>query len=65
MWFCKQQFVDCSVCLYVFSHSYCNCTDRGMPVPEAELLYMQEVERMEGYGQESFQAKVNICWANC
>lgn len=30
---------------------------RGMPVPEAELLYMQEVERMEGYGQESFQAK--------
>ncbi|XP_026789794.1 tyrosine-protein phosphatase non-receptor type 21 isoform X2 [Pangasianodon hypophthalmus] len=30
---------------------------RGMPVPEAELLYMQEVEKMEGYGQESFQAK--------
>ncbi|XP_058254897.1 tyrosine-protein phosphatase non-receptor type 21 isoform X1 [Hemibagrus wyckioides] len=30
---------------------------RGMPVQEAELLYMQEVEKMEGYGQESFQAK--------
>ncbi|KAM9465857.1 tyrosine-protein phosphatase non-receptor type 21 isoform 2-T2 [Clarias gariepinus] len=30
---------------------------RGMPVPEAELLYIQEVEKMEGYGQESFHAK--------
>ncbi|XP_060735462.1 tyrosine-protein phosphatase non-receptor type 21 isoform X2 [Tachysurus vachellii] len=30
---------------------------RGLPVQEAELLYMQEVEKMEGYGQESFQAK--------
>lgn len=30
-----------------------------MPVAEAELLYMQEVEKMEGYGQESFPAKVN------
>uniref|UniRef100_A0A674N3X7 Tyrosine-protein phosphatase non-receptor type n=1 Tax=Takifugu rubripes TaxID=31033 RepID=A0A674N3X7_TAKRU len=26
----------------------------------AEMLYMQEVEKMEGYGQESFQAKVNL-----
>lgn len=32
---------------------------RGMPIPEAELLYMQEVEKMDGYGQESFHAKVN------
>ncbi|XP_061090132.1 tyrosine-protein phosphatase non-receptor type 21 isoform X2 [Conger conger] len=30
---------------------------RGLPVPEAEMLYMQEVEKMEGYGQESYQAK--------
>lgn len=30
---------------------------RGLPMPEAEMLYMQEVEKMEGYGQESFQAK--------
>ncbi|XP_029686359.1 tyrosine-protein phosphatase non-receptor type 21 isoform X1 [Takifugu rubripes] len=30
---------------------------RGLPAPEAEMLYMQEVEKMEGYGQESFQAK--------
>uniref|UniRef100_A0AAX7TL76 Tyrosine-protein phosphatase non-receptor type n=1 Tax=Astatotilapia calliptera TaxID=8154 RepID=A0AAX7TL76_ASTCA len=27
--------------------------------PEAEMLYMQEVEKMEGYGQETFQAKDN------
>ncbi|XP_062863723.1 tyrosine-protein phosphatase non-receptor type 21 isoform X2 [Trichomycterus rosablanca] len=32
---------------------------RGMPIPEAEMLYMQEVEKMDGYGQESFQAKDN------
>ncbi|XP_030627519.1 tyrosine-protein phosphatase non-receptor type 21 [Chanos chanos] len=30
---------------------------RGLPAPEAEMLYMQEVEKMEGYGQESFHAK--------
>ncbi|XP_019909842.2 tyrosine-protein phosphatase non-receptor type 21 isoform X3 [Esox lucius] len=30
---------------------------RGLPAPEAELLYMQEVEKMEGYGQESTPAK--------
>ncbi|KAM6973397.1 tyrosine-protein phosphatase non-receptor type 21 isoform 2-T2 [Aplochiton taeniatus] len=30
---------------------------RGLPAPEAEMLYMQEVEKMEGYGQESYQAK--------
>lgn len=35
-----------------------------MPVQEAELLYMQEVEKMEGYGQESFQAKVKYCCTN-
>uniref|UniRef100_A0A7N8Y555 Tyrosine-protein phosphatase non-receptor type n=1 Tax=Mastacembelus armatus TaxID=205130 RepID=A0A7N8Y555_9TELE len=32
---------------------------RGLPAPEAEMLYMQEVEKMEGYGQESYQAKDN------
>ncbi|XP_041927588.1 tyrosine-protein phosphatase non-receptor type 21 isoform X1 [Alosa sapidissima] len=32
---------------------------RGLPAPEAELLYMQEVEKMEGYGQETYQAKDN------
>ncbi|XP_017272584.1 tyrosine-protein phosphatase non-receptor type 21 isoform X2 [Kryptolebias marmoratus] len=30
---------------------------RGLPASEAEMLYMQEVEKMEGYGQESYQAK--------
>uniref|UniRef100_A0A673L5Y5 Tyrosine-protein phosphatase non-receptor type n=1 Tax=Sinocyclocheilus rhinocerous TaxID=307959 RepID=A0A673L5Y5_9TELE len=30
---------------------------RGLSAPEAELLYMQEVEKMEGYGGESVQAK--------
>ncbi|XP_029349587.1 tyrosine-protein phosphatase non-receptor type 21 isoform X2 [Echeneis naucrates] len=30
---------------------------RGLSAPEAEMLYMQEVEKMEGYGQESYQAK--------
>ncbi|XP_051247450.1 tyrosine-protein phosphatase non-receptor type 21 isoform X2 [Dicentrarchus labrax] len=30
---------------------------RGLSIPEAEMLYMQEVEKMEGYGQESYQAK--------
>uniref|UniRef100_A0A667YXQ7 Tyrosine-protein phosphatase non-receptor type n=1 Tax=Myripristis murdjan TaxID=586833 RepID=A0A667YXQ7_9TELE len=32
-------------------------TYRGLSAPEAEMLYMQEVEKMEGYGQESYQAK--------
>ncbi|XP_023208880.1 tyrosine-protein phosphatase non-receptor type 21 isoform X1 [Xiphophorus maculatus] len=32
---------------------------RGFPAPEAEMLYMQEVEKLEGYGQESYQAKDN------
>uniref|UniRef100_A0A3Q1BLH7 Tyrosine-protein phosphatase non-receptor type n=1 Tax=Amphiprion ocellaris TaxID=80972 RepID=A0A3Q1BLH7_AMPOC len=30
---------------------------RGLSAAEAEMLYMQEVEKMEGYGQESYQAK--------
>ncbi|XP_072313427.1 tyrosine-protein phosphatase non-receptor type 21 isoform X2 [Eucyclogobius newberryi] len=30
---------------------------RGLSAPEAEMLYMQEVEKTEGYGQEGFQAK--------
>lgn len=33
---------------------------RGLSAPEAEMLYMQEVEKMEGYGQESYQAKVGF-----
>lgn len=67
VWKCigKQQFVDCGVCLVVSSHTNSNSTHRGMPVPEAELLYMQEVEKMEGYGQESFHAKVNHCHTQC
>uniref|UniRef100_A0AAX7VV71 Tyrosine-protein phosphatase non-receptor type n=1 Tax=Astatotilapia calliptera TaxID=8154 RepID=A0AAX7VV71_ASTCA len=32
---------------------------RSISLPEAEMLYMQEVEKMEGYGQETFQAKDN------
>ncbi|KAM8833924.1 tyrosine-protein phosphatase non-receptor type 21 isoform 1-T1 [Synchiropus picturatus] len=30
---------------------------RGLPAPEAEMLYMQDVEKMEGYGHETFPAK--------
>ncbi|XP_066484290.1 tyrosine-protein phosphatase non-receptor type 21 isoform X2 [Tiliqua scincoides] len=30
---------------------------RGLLPPDAEMLYMQEVERMEGYGEESYPAK--------
>uniref|UniRef100_A0A8C5HIW1 protein-tyrosine-phosphatase n=1 Tax=Gouania willdenowi TaxID=441366 RepID=A0A8C5HIW1_GOUWI len=30
---------------------------RGLSAPEVEMLYMQEVEKMDGYGQESYQAK--------
>uniref|UniRef100_A0A672HBS3 Tyrosine-protein phosphatase non-receptor type n=1 Tax=Salarias fasciatus TaxID=181472 RepID=A0A672HBS3_SALFA len=44
---------------------------RGLSAPEAEMLYMQEVEKMEGYGQESYQAKLsgvqiktNLCFLN-
>lgn len=33
---------------------------RGLSAPDAEMLYMQEVEKMEGYGQESYQAKVSL-----
>lgn len=33
---------------------------RGLSAPEAEMLYMQELEKMEGYGQESYQAKVGL-----
>ncbi|KAM9354253.1 tyrosine-protein phosphatase non-receptor type 21 isoform 2-T2 [Pholidichthys leucotaenia] len=32
-------------------------TFRGLPAPEAEMLYMQEVEKMEGYGEEAYPAK--------
>ncbi|XP_004699121.1 tyrosine-protein phosphatase non-receptor type 21 [Echinops telfairi] len=40
---------------------------RGLPAPDAEMLYMQEVERMDGYGEESYNAKdsqgsdVHVC----
>ncbi|XP_063146273.1 tyrosine-protein phosphatase non-receptor type 21 isoform X2 [Candoia aspera] len=30
---------------------------RGLTPPDAEMLYMQEVERMEGYGEETYPAK--------
>ncbi|XP_051006235.1 tyrosine-protein phosphatase non-receptor type 21 [Acomys russatus] len=30
---------------------------RGLTAPEAEMLYMQEVEKMDGYGEESYPAK--------
>ncbi|XP_067845019.1 tyrosine-protein phosphatase non-receptor type 14-like [Heptranchias perlo] len=32
----------------------------GMPPAEAELLYIKEVEQLEGFGQESFPAKDNL-----
>lgn len=41
----------CHLCFALF---------RGLSAPEAEMLYMQEVEKMEGYGQESYQAKVGL-----
>nr|XP_033791445.1 tyrosine-protein phosphatase non-receptor type 14 isoform X2 [Geotrypetes seraphini] len=31
----------------------------GMPAPDAELLYIKEVEQLDGYGQESFPVKDN------
>lgn len=33
---------------------------RGLTAPDAEMLYMQEVERMDGYGEESYPAKVSM-----
>uniref|UniRef100_A0A8C9A594 Tyrosine-protein phosphatase non-receptor type n=1 Tax=Prolemur simus TaxID=1328070 RepID=A0A8C9A594_PROSS len=30
---------------------------RGLAAPDAEMLYMQEIERMDGYGEESYPAK--------
>uniref|UniRef100_A0A3Q3WUN2 Tyrosine-protein phosphatase non-receptor type n=1 Tax=Mola mola TaxID=94237 RepID=A0A3Q3WUN2_MOLML len=36
-----------------------SCACLGLSAPEAEMLYMQEVEKIEGYGQESYQAKDN------
>ncbi|XP_066463683.1 tyrosine-protein phosphatase non-receptor type 21 isoform X1 [Eleutherodactylus coqui] len=30
---------------------------RGLSPPEAELLYMQEIERLENYGEETYPAK--------
>lgn len=33
---------------------------RRLTAPDAEMLYMQEVERMDGYGEESYPAKVSI-----
>ncbi|XP_033706642.1 tyrosine-protein phosphatase non-receptor type 21 isoform X2 [Tursiops truncatus] len=30
---------------------------RGLTAPDAEMLYMQEIERMDGYGEESYPAK--------
>lgn len=30
----------------------------GMQTAEAELLYIKEVEKLDGFGQESFPAKV-------
>ncbi|XP_069494053.1 tyrosine-protein phosphatase non-receptor type 21 isoform X2 [Ambystoma mexicanum] len=42
---------------------------RGLGPPETEMLYMQEVERMEGYGEESYPAKdsrgYDICIGAC
>lgn len=31
-----------------------------MPQAEAELLYIKEVEKLDGFGQESFPAKVSV-----
>lgn len=33
---------------------------RGLTAPDAEMLYMQEVERLDGYGEESYPAKVSL-----
>lgn len=52
--FCIPVGFDTSYFIFVFFFI------RGLPAPEAEMLYMQDVEKMEGYGQESFQAKVSL-----
>ncbi|XP_006879196.1 PREDICTED: tyrosine-protein phosphatase non-receptor type 21 [Elephantulus edwardii] len=42
---------------------------RGLAAPDAEMLYMQEVERMDGYGEESYPAKdsqgSDVCISAC
>ncbi|XP_059229545.1 tyrosine-protein phosphatase non-receptor type 21 [Mustela nigripes] len=42
---------------------------RRLTAPDAEMLYMQEVERMDGYGEESYPAKdsqgSDICIGAC
>lgn len=52
--------LDHSTLLTFFTLVASVCLIRGLPAPEAEMLYMQEVEKMEGYGQETFQAKVGL-----
>lgn len=39
------------------SNLICFCFS-GMQTAEAELLYIKEVEKLDGFGQESFPAKV-------
>ncbi|XP_018085888.1 tyrosine-protein phosphatase non-receptor type 21 isoform X1 [Xenopus laevis] len=42
---------------------------RGLSPPDAELLYMQEIERLENYGEESYPAKdsqgTDLCIGAC
>ncbi|KAM4662602.1 tyrosine-protein phosphatase non-receptor type 21 [Discoglossus pictus] len=42
---------------------------RGLSPPEAELLYMQEIERLDNYGEESYPAKdsqgTDLCIGAC
>uniref|UniRef100_A0A8C9G226 Tyrosine-protein phosphatase non-receptor type n=1 Tax=Pavo cristatus TaxID=9049 RepID=A0A8C9G226_PAVCR len=48
-----QRFALFPVLITVITVFFC----RGLTPPDAEMLYMQEVERMEGYGEETYPAK--------
>lgn len=51
--------VGFDICFFMFLLPFLSFF-RGLSAPEAEMLYMQEVEKIEGYGQESYQAKVSL-----
>uniref|UniRef100_A0A4W3IJR6 Tyrosine-protein phosphatase non-receptor type n=1 Tax=Callorhinchus milii TaxID=7868 RepID=A0A4W3IJR6_CALMI len=55
------------VCVGPFGNSTLSCKEccelqfwLGMPPAKAELLYIKQVEQLEGFGQESFPAKDNL-----
>jgi len=38
--------------------AFCCSNCSGIPAAEAELMYINEVERLDGFGQEIFPVKV-------